>query len=670
MRPERTVVLVVERMYPEDFPPRAFPFSSIRAGQKEFLRDAIEAVSDGKHLLAQAPTGLGKTAVGLAASLDVALREDKFVLFLTSRQSQHRIVVDTLRRIRSKPLAVSAVDIVSKQSMCAQQNRPRSARAFNEYCALMSRTRSCRYFNRQADAVVAEILKEPMHVQEMQQLCSSRGVCPHKAGLEAASSADVLVCDYNYVFSSLRDAILSRIGRKMSELVLVIDEAHNLPDRIRSQICGSISPRQLVRGAKDARRSDPQAAELLHRLSKVLDSFLAKVRSERRVQERLLMDLIDQAAAGGPWSCVILADACRRAGESEVRDGRGAALLDVASFLTSWNEMGSRVVRVASGGDEGRIGFRLLDPSVLSREVFAQVHSSIMMSGTLHPGEMYADLLGLEKKRVVLRAYPTPFPPENRLTIVTPRLTTLYRARTEEMMQSIANEVAGISEACPGNLAAFFPSYGVLSKVADKLKATPIRKHLMVERPEWDKAKRDMVILRMRELKARGGVLLFGVLGGSFSEGIDYNDNLLSCVIIGGLPISPPTAEVRALDDYYAAKFGSEKGFEYAYFYPAINKVMQAAGRCIRSENDRGVVVILDNRLLGTNYASRLPPGLSVRPTDDAAGEVRTFFYGGSHRQRVDPETRGGGGVEQVDMARAGGRGEAPRAEGLPEPAA
>jgi len=513
-------------------------------------------------------------------------------------------------------------------------------------------------------------LKEPMHVQEMQQLSSGKGVCPHKAGLEAASNADIMVCDYNYVFSSLCDAILSRVGRKLSELVLVIDEAHNLPDRIRSQVCGSLSPRQLVRGAKDARRSDPQTADLLFRLSRSLDSFLSKVRSERRVQERLLMDLIDEAAAGGPWNCTILSEACKNAGEAAVQDGGGAALLDIASFLASWGALGSRVVRVASGGDEGRIGFRLLDPSVLSRNVFAQVHSSIMMSGTLHPGEMYADLLGLERKRVVLRAYPSPFPPENRLTIVTPKLTTLYRARTDAMMQSIADEVAGISESCPGNLAAFFPSYGVLSKVADNLKATPIGKHLMVERPEWDKAKRDMAILRMRELKGRGGVLLFGVLGGSFSEGIDYNDNLLSCVIIGGLPVSPPTAEVRALDDYYAAKFGGEKGFDYAYFYPAINKVMQAAGRCIRSEKDRGVIAILDNRLLSPNYIARLPPGLSFRATEDAANEVRTFFYGGGHRQHVDSDTRGGGGAEAVDMARAGGCGEAPRAEGVSEPAA
>ncbi len=230
-------------------------------------------------------------------------------------------------------------------------------------------------------------------------------------------------------------------------------------------------------------------------------------------------------------------------------------------------------------------------------------------------------------------------------------------------------EVAGIAEACPGNLAAFFPSYGVLSKVAEHLRSIPMRKHLVVERPDWDKAKRDMAVLRLRELKNRDGALLFGVLGGSFSEGIDYNDNLLSCVIVGGLPISPPTAEVRALNDFYAAKFGREKGYQYAYFYPAMNKVLQAAGRCIRGERDRGVVAIFDNRLLTPNYASRLPPGFDLRPSDDVAAEVRTFFYGGGHGERRDPEARGGGGAYEVDVARSGDRREAPRPEGVPEPA-
>jgi len=650
--------------------PPTFPFASVRRGQREFLEDALAAVSEGKHLVAQAPTGLGKTAVALAASLDSAMREGRLVLFLTSRQTQHRIVVETLRRIRSRSIQVKAVDIVSKQSMCPHPSRPRNSRAFQEYCGLMTKSRGCRFLNHQSDAVTREVLEDVMHVQELQTHCLSRGVCPHKVALEAAKDAHVVVCDYNYVFSRQRELILSRLGRKPSELIVVIDEAHNLPDRIRSQLCGNLSPRQLMRGAKDARAVDPQLADILALLSKSVDGFLAKVQLERRVDRRLFADIIDTVSAGGPWNLETLSECCTEVGEKLASRGEDTVLLDIAAFLSSWRESGSWMVHMAVGGAEKHLGYRLLDPSVLSRDIFAKVHSSILMSGTLHPGEMYANLLGLEEGRAVLRTYPSPFPPENRLTVVTPHLTTLYQKRSESMMRALAVEVAGIAEACPGNLAAFFPSYDLLARVAGKLRSIPVSKQILAENPEWDKTKRDQAVLRLRELKGRGGALLLGVLGGSFSEGIDYNDNLLSCVIIGGLPISPPTVETKALNDYYASKFGAEKGYQYAYLYPAMNKILQAAGRCIRGEKDRAVVAILDNRLLSPRYASCLPAGFDVRRSNGMQGEVRTFFYGGRYGQRNASEERSGGRADAGEVARAGGCGEVPRSEEVPEPAA
>ena len=160
------------------------------------MDDALKAVSSGMHLLAQAPTGLGKTAVALAASIECAMRENKLVLFLTSRQSQHRIVVDTLRRIKERGLGVLAVDIVSKQAMCPQKNRPGNSAAFQQYCSLMTESRACKFFNRQTDEAVRWILSGVHHVQDMQRACATCGVCPHKAALEAASRAHVLVCDY------------------------------------------------------------------------------------------------------------------------------------------------------------------------------------------------------------------------------------------------------------------------------------------------------------------------------------------------------------------------------------------------------------------------------------------------------------------------------------------
>jgi len=637
--------------------PKTFPFTSIRPGQKDFLKDAVLAVSEGKHLIAQAPTGLGKTAVGLAASIESAMLEDKLILFLTSRQSQHRIVVDTLRKIREKVSRVNAVDIVSKQSMCPQPSRPRNPRAFKEYCTLMTKARACRFFNRQADFTVQKILSKIYHVQDMQVLCSREGVCPHKAALEAASRTRVLVCDYNYVFSSVGEKVLPRLNRKISELIVVIDEAHNLPDRIRSQLRGNMMPRQLLWGAKEARGQDVHLADILARFSKTLDNVLSGVHGEKRVHSSLVSDILDRVTAGISWNAEIVAEACRNIGESIVQNGKDTVLLDIASFFSDWCRSGSWIVHIASGGDEKYIGYRLLDPSVLSHGVFKDIHSSILMSGTLHPGDMYADLLGLEHDRVILKAYSSPFPPENRFVMVTPHLTTLYQKRSESMYQSIADEIANLATMVPGNIASFFPSYELLKKIAQKLKTNPLKKFLLVESQEWDKAKRDQAITRLQELKAKGGALLLGVLGGSLSEGVDYKDNLLSCVIIGGLPISPPTIEVKALHEYYSEKFGKERGYQYAYLFPAFNKILQAAGRCIRSEKDRAVVVIFDNRLTTSKYASCLPRGFDAVVSKDILGEVRTFFYGGGHGKHRDNQTRSRGSAATHNVAWAEGSG-------------
>ena len=148
-------------------------------------------------------------------------------------------------------------------------------------------------------------------------------------------------------------------------------------------------------------------------------------------------------------------------------------------------------------------------------------------------------------------------------------------------------------------------------------------------RQEWGAAERVKVLESLRALRARGGGLLLGVQGGSLSEGVDYAGNLLSAVVIVGLPFSPPTLEVEALKAYYTRKFGRDRGHEYAYVYPAINKILQAAGRCIRSERDRAVIVLLESRLLDPRTARCFPPDFPLRPVSDVGTEVRTFFYGG-----------------------------------------
>jgi DNA excision repair protein ERCC-2 len=247
------------------------------------------------------------------------------------------------------------------------------------------------------------------------------------------------------------------------------------------------------------------------------------------------------------------------------------------------------------------------------------------MSGTLHPAEMYADLLGLERARRVLRAYTSPFPSENRCLVVTPRVTTAFGRRDERMYRAIAEELTRLGAAVPGNVAAFFPSYGLMEHVIARIRWSDMPKELLVERQTWGKAERDEAITWLHAHRQTGGFIV-GVLGGGLSEGVDYRDNLLHAVCIVGLPLSPPTLEIEALKTYYAGKFGGEKGYEYAVVYPALNKVLQAAGRPIRSESDRAIVVLMDRRYLEPRYASGMPPDFRYRATEDAARDAIAFF--------------------------------------------
>jgi DNA excision repair protein ERCC-2 len=240
---------------------------------------------------------------------------------------------------------------------------------------------------------------------------------------------------------------------------------------------------------------------------------------------------------------------------------------------------------------------------------------------------MYADLLGIGHRRRVLRTYPSPFPRENRLLLVAPHVTTLFVKRGRAMHDAIAKEIADIASVVPGNVAAFFPSYELLEEAHRRVRAAHVPKRLLVERSEWSKTQRDGALEALRLARAEaGGALLLGVQGGSLSEGVDYHDNLLAAVIIVGLPLSPPSVEGEALRDYYARKFGFAKGHEYAVVYPAMNRLLQAAGRAIRSERDRAAIIILEGRLLEPRYARCLPPEFVPTRSDTAASDASRFL--------------------------------------------
>lgn len=608
-----------------------FPFPSVRSGQREFLKDARDSVSSGMHLIAHAPTGIGKTAAALTAALEYGMKRGMLTLFLTSRQSQHRIAIETLRLMKEQSKEeIVVVDIIAKQSMCPRGEALRLFPGeFHEFCGIEQRSRRCRYATGDNDGLIENLMHEILHVDSLIRLATDSGVCPYKAALELGEVADVIVCDYNYLFSPVEDTILARLGRGLDELIVIVDEAHNLPDRIRDQLSGSITEFDLKDAIKEAKKlkgdANPRLNHHLKGMTRIFDALGKKAprRGEITLSKEDLLDRLDNILKErlDPLSIDEFLELLAGAGREILKEGAyRSALSEIAAFLEGWSETTDASVRIFENQERPSISHKLLDPSILSREIFDQIHSSVLMSGTLYP-EMTRDLLGIEEGRSILTSYQSPFPKKNRLIVAVPGITTLYSKRDETMYRKIGDRISTVAALIPGNLAVFFPSYMIMESVIPYLNS---KKRIIREDRGMRKEDKDKVYDLLLSLKEQGSGILTGVMGGSFAEGIDYAANALDGVVVVGVPLSPPSIEVKSLIEYYNRKFG--RGNLYGYTYPAMNRVLQAAGRCIRSEDDRGVIVLMDDRFGMRKYLDCFPSDFRVIITDEWEEMIEEFF--------------------------------------------
>nr|QNO55399.1 ATP-dependent DNA helicase [Methanosarcinales archaeon ANME-1 ERB7] len=629
-----------------------FPFPSIREGQREFMEDVKDAVEGGKILVAHAPTGIGKTVATLVPALEYAVENGKTIFFLTSKRSQHKIAIDTVRLIKDHAKReFTTVDITSKQSMCPR-TKPIHREfyfLFNEFCRSEQKNKRCRYFIKQDEEALRRIKSEIMHVEQLCNWCTNRGVCPYKVALEAAGSADVLVCDYNYLFSTdITERVLEKIEKGLEDLIVIVDEAHNLPDRIRSNLSSELRMNTVTSIARDLRRIDREMQGNLMGLESIFKKLAMSAskenKDEMKVDRDFLVDEMAKVLGRGRIEAMSYDDfvnSLRSFAEDFETSGSRTTddmryknemlqrdLLSVADFLDGW-KTGEECVRIFSltQKEYPRLYFKLLDPSVISEPIFAKAHSTILMSGTLCPTEMYADVLGasparIKGKEIVLNEYKSPFPSENRMIVVTKALTTKYTKRGEEMYRQMAGKIGEVAKYVKGGMAVFFPSYALLNSVAAYI-PDAIRGRVMVERREMGKEEKNRLYETLRD--DTDGILL-AVQGGSFSEGMDYESNTLKAIIVVGLPLSPPTLEVKMIEGYYVRKYGAETGRNYGYLYPAITKVLQAAGRGIRSEQDRCIIVLMDYRFAQYPYKKCLPSDFDVTYTGRSEEYCKTFF--------------------------------------------
>jgi DNA excision repair protein ERCC-2 len=654
-----------------------FAHEQIRNPQKEMISDGIIALREGGFLLAAAPTGIGKTAAALASAFEVVNfyntnPEVPKILFMTGRQSQHRIVVDTVRQINSKLPSgnprIKLVDIIGREGMCEVVDKS-TGQCSCEKDVVESARRA-----RRVD-LGEFILEAPRHVDQVIKEGRARRICAWATARSAVRDAHILVCDYNHVFiEGVRENSLPIMGVSLENAILIVDEAHNLPDRIRSglerRVTKNVFQRALVdinehkgnleNGAKQLELSDSKSLDeaiLLEKQVKALkdDSglnnwFAGKIteiessqKDDLRVETSEFLDAIASAIDGieedeledgisrirrmNRRLLSVVIDGDDSIEEDEQNDCiRLAEILEIC--IKYRDSPALALVFDRLNNDIPRVTSHLLDPSVVGRPIFEQCAGSILMSGTLFPPNMYSDILGIPEEKSACREYESGFPPENRPILIASDVTSKFTER-DASYSSIRDHIQSVLEKTKGNVAVFAPSYAMLDRIGNDVSYT-FGKVSMKEGRRMSKKEVERTIARLYEMRAMGREsVLFGVLSGKLSEGIDYSENILNAVVCVGLPLPPPSARQDALLEYYTRRFGRSKAWKYASLQPAVNSVLQALGRPIRNAEDKAIVVLLEKRLLERRVGDCMPKSMHTRQTTSpsrTSKHVERFF--------------------------------------------
>ena len=535
--------------------------------------------------------------------------------------------MDTIKQIKQKHnQSFAAVSFIGKKGMCAQPGALMLRSSdFIEYCKHLRENNECTFYLNarkknglptvQALQTTDNLQVTGPHTSEhILSQCTNAGLCPYEVSLELARKAKVIIMDYNYLFNpKIRDVFLAKIGKSLEDGVVIIDEGHNLPERIRDANTAKINSFILQRALKEAKKYEledvlqyiVELQEVLNQLSgEIEESLISKEEFTRLVEEIMPYDQLIKA----------LEAAALLVREQQ----KQSSLATIADFLTVWVSGEEGYVRILRVDKQVELSFRCLDPSACTKEVIDAAHSTIIMSGTLTPTHMFHDLLGFDDD-ASQNEFPSPFPQQNKLALIVPRTTTKYSKRDERQYQQIAKIIASITDLIPGCSAVFFPSYALLKDVNEFFVS---KKTIIQEAPGMTKQDKQECLDKLVSYKEQGAVL-FGVAAGSFGEGVDL-PGVLKCVIVVGLPLDRPTLEVKELIKYYDMKFG--KGWEYGYTLPALTRTLQNAGRCIRSEKDRGVLIFLDERYAYPQYSRCFPADWHAKITLDYENQIKEFF--------------------------------------------
>lgn len=585
-----------------------FPFDDYRAGQRQMVRHAYFALTHDRRLMAQAPTGVGKTMAALYPAVR-ALGEGavRRIFYLTARATQRTAAEDAIARMRRMGLHMRSVTITAKDKICPFPD---------SICSGDSCPYACGYFDRIQDAIGDGLNVQALTAEGILALAEKHRVCPFELSLDLAEQAEAVICDYNYVFDP--NVRLKRFfeGRN-SGGALLVDEAHHLPDRVSDMLSASVDTREVrearrLLGKQTGRRHPAYLA--LKQLLNALDAEKADMedpQSREKISDELL-DAISEAIAqlreAMPFD------------DGEVTDFFFSLLDAERAAKQAAPEHTCALIEPRKTG----CGIKLwrFDPSAHIRDTLKKTKGAVLFSATLSPMPYYARLCAVDTENGdAALAVESPFSPENRL-VLRANVPMRYQDR-ENSIPLVIEYLKAMTMSRTGNYIACCPSYALLNRVADAFAEACPDVRILRQQPQMDDAARADFIVQLQE-NPQHTTLAFAVMGGVFTEGIDLpGDRLIGAAILSvGIP------QISFEKDTLAHMEPPAGGYDMAYVYPSVVRVAQAAGRVIRTETDRGVILLIDSRFSREPYRTlyadlwRSEP---VRDPMDAAARMKEF---------------------------------------------
>ena len=595
-----------------------FPYD-FREGQRELASDVYRTIVQNKLLFVQAPTGSGKTLATVYPSIKaVGQGLVRRIFYLTSKTVTKRVALDTYRLLMEKGYRGKTVDITSKDRACMLEERK---------CNPDDCPYARGHFDRVNDAVYDILTRQDLFDRDsILSWAEERQVCPFELGLDISSWCDNIVCDYNYVFDP--SAYLRRFfaeGQR-SEGIFLIDEAHNLVDRGRSMYSAMLRKEDFLRMKKILKPFGKSLSNALDKANKTM--LVWKNEIEGPI---LVLQEMDEFI----YRLMNVATEMEKFLEKRIpikeREEVLTFYFDLRFFLDMSDEVDERYVRYCDFNREKEFVVHLfcMDPSRLLQERLDHANAAVMFSATFLPLRYYKNLLCTDEEPYAVYAKSV-FKAEQRCVLIGEDVTTRYTQRGSDMYRRFADYLGSMVKAKKGNYMAFFPSYKFLEDVyAEFLERYGRDAISLIQRSSMKEAKRDEFLEEFEKEHDRS-LIGFCVMGGLFAEGIDLTaDRLIGAAIIGpGLPQVNP--EQNLLKEHFDADEETHgQGFQYAYTYPGMAKVLQAAGRVIRTIDDHGVILLLDERFRWSEYLRILPSDWGEIPsvtTDNVEEHLHNFW--------------------------------------------